>query len=233
MQARLYVALTTELGDGLLPLAEELAGVDGVGVKVGLELYLSRGREAVRRLVSLGLPVFLDLKFCDIPHTVAGAVRAVAPLRPEMVNVHATGGRSMMRAAVEAAEGRFSVIAVTVLTSLDGSDLGAMSIDASPGRLALSLAEAAAEEGMDGVVCSPREAAAVRSACGDGFRIVTPGIRPEGWERGDQKRVATPREAVSAGATSLVVGRPVTRSDSPADAARAILEQMSGASGNG
>ena len=101
-------------------------------------------------------------------------------------------------------------------------------MEASPRDLARRLAEAAAEEGLDGVVCSPREAAAVRSACGEGFQIVTPGVRPEGWQRGDQKRVATPREAAAAGATALVVGRPVTRSDSPADAARAILEEMTG-----
>ncbi len=229
MPTRLYVALTTELGDGLLPLAEELAGIDGAGVKVGLELYLRRGPRMVRRLVSLGLPVFLDLKFCDIPHTVAGAVRAVAPLEPDVVNVHATGGREMMKAAAEAADGRFRVIAVTVLTSLDGSDLAGMSIGMPPGDLAARLAESAAEAGLDGVVCSPREASAVRRACGDDFLIITPGVRPAGAARHDQKRVATPAEAIRAGASALVVGRPVTRADSPADAAGAILKEAVGA----
>jgi orotidine-5'-phosphate decarboxylase len=229
MTARLYVALTTELGDGLLPLAEELSGIEGVGVKVGLELYLRRGPQTVRRLASLGLPVFLDLKFCDIPHTVAGAVRAVAPLQPRLTNVHATGGREMMRAAAEAAGGRFRVVAVTVLTSLDGRDLEGMSVGLSPGDLVVRLAESAAAAGLDGVVCSPREAAAVRAACGDDFLVVTPGVRPAGSRREDQKRVATPAEAVRAGASALVVGRPVTRASEPADAARRILEEAAGA----
>ena len=228
MPTRLYVALTTELGDGLLPLAEELAGIEGAGVKVGLELYLSRGPEMVRRLASLGLPVFLDLKFCDIPHTVAGAVRAVAEMEPAVVNVHATGGREMMQAAAEAADGRFSVIAVTVLTSLDRHDLGAMAIDLPAEDLVVRLAESASAAGLDGVVCSPREAAAVRRACGDDFLVITPGVRPAGHRRDDQKRVATPAEAMAAGASALVVGRPVTRADSPAEAARAILQEAAG-----
>ena len=229
MTTRLYVALTTELGDGLLPLAEELAGIEGAGVKVGLELYLSRGPEMVRRLASLGLPVFLDLKFCDIPHTVAGAVRAVADMEPAVVNVHATGGRDMMRAAAEAADGSFSVIAVTVLTSQDQHDLSAMAIGLPAEDLVVRLAESASAAGLDGVVCSPREAAAVRRACGDDFLVITPGVRPAGYRPDDQKRVATPAEAMAAGASALVVGRPVTRADSPAEAARAILQEAAGA----
>ena len=231
MQTRLYVALTTELGDGLLPLAEELSTIKGAGVKVGLELYLSRGPEMVRRLVSLGLPVFLDLKFCDIPYTVAGAIRAVAPLCPAVVNVHATGGRKMMQSAAEAAEGRFSVIAVTVLTSLDREDLRAMSFSKAPEGLAADLAASAAKAGLNGVVCSPWEAAEIRATCGEDFLIITPGVRPAGAERGDQKRVATPAQAIEAGASALVVGRPVTRAESPARAAGAILEEIFGALG--
>jgi orotidine-5'-phosphate decarboxylase len=178
--------------------------------------------------------LFLDLKYHDIPNTVAGAVRAATKLQPMILNIHAGGGPAMMRAALEAADGesvrlgipRPKVIAVTVLTSMDDGDLGAVGQQGPAADQVVRLARLTRDCGLDGVVCSPREIAAIRDACGPDFTLVVPGIRPAGAAAGDQKRVMTPREAVDAGADWLVIGRPITAAPDPAAAARDILREL-------
>ena len=224
----LYIALTSRDITGESSLLEELKDLP-VGMKVGLELFVREGPELLERIREYEYPVFLDLKFHDIPFTVAGAVRSACTFAPELLNVHATGGREMMLAAAEAAAefgGRTRVIAVTVLTSLSGKDLSSMGIGAGPGELVERLALSAQEAGLDGVVCSPMEAGAVRNSTGPEFLIVTPGIRPAGGSADDQKRISTPAQAVAMGADSLVVGRPVTAAHSPREAAMAILREI-------
>lgn len=229
IETRLYIALTSECGADAEEMLRPLAGLP-VGAKVGLELFVKEGPGIVERIRNLGFPVFLDLKFHDIPYTVAGAVRAACELEPELVNVHAFGGRAMMEAAAGAASGGTRVIAVTLLTSLDADDLLLFGSGHTPMQSVESLAEAAKRSGLHGVVCSPLEAAAVRRSAGEGFMIVTPGVRPAGSPKGDQKRFMTPFQAVSAGATALVVGRPVTDAVNPAAAAEDILHEMDRAS---
>jgi orotidine-5'-phosphate decarboxylase len=180
-------------------------------------------------MTALGLPVFADVKFHDIPNTVAGAVRAVAGLGVSILNVHAAGGAAMMRAALEAARGvdpRIRVIAVTVLTSLDDSDLAATGQTPPAAEQVVRLAKLAQGCGLDGVVCSAHEIAAIRKACGSGFALVVPGIRPAGSALGDQRRVMTPAEAHKAGADILVIGRPITAAPDPAAAARDIIQRL-------
>jgi len=198
-------------------------------VKVGLEFYGANGPEGVRAVVATGIPVFLDLKLHDIPNTVAGAMKALAPLGAAIVNVHASGGAAMMCAAADAArktERRAKLIAVTVLTSLEDRDLPDVGLSGTALAQAVRLAILAKASGLDGVVCSPHEIAAVRAACGPGFLIVTPGVRPAGGDLGDQKRVMTPLEAVQAGADILVIGRPITAAPDPVEAARRIAAEL-------
>ena len=187
-------------------------------LKVGKELFTRLGPAFVERLQRLGFEIFLDLKFHDIPNTVAAACAAAADLGVWMVNVHVSGGRTMM----EAARARLSqyerpplLIGVTVLTSLDRADLAAIGCPGEPHERVLALATLAHEAGLDGIVCSPLEAAPVRSALGKDFRLVTPGVRPAGTASGDQKRVMTPDEALAAGADYLVIGRPITQAPDP------------------
>lgn len=207
-------------------LARAVAGGAG-GIKLGKEFFTAHGPQGVRRVqAAAGLPLFLDLKWHDIPNTVAGAVRAALPLAPFMLNVHASGGPAMLKAAGEAARGETLVIAVTVLTSLDESDLDAVGLRGPAAARAVALARLAQDCGLDGVVCSAHEIAAIRAACGPAFRLVVPGVRPAGAETGDQKRVMTPRDARRAGADYLVVGRPITGAADPAAAARAIVESL-------
>ena len=199
------------------------------GLKVGLEFVSANGPDGVRAMVKTGAPVFLDVKLHDIPNTVAGAMKALAPLGAAIVNVHASGGLAMMKAAAEAAatvSPRPKVIAVTVLTSLEAADLAGMGIAGSPLDQVARLAKLAKAAGIDGVVCSPQEIAAVRAACGRDFLIVTPGVRPAGGALGDQKRVMTPEEAIKAGADLLVIGRPITGASDPAAAARQIAADL-------
>jgi len=198
-------------------------------VKLGLEFYGANGPDGVRGIASAGAPVFLDLKLHDIPNTVAGAMKALAPIGAAILNVHASGGVAMMRAAAEAAgtaERRAKIIAVTVLTSLEDRDLPQIGVSGTALDQAVRLAILAKESGLDGVVCSPLEIAAVRAACGPGFLIVTPGVRPAGGELGDQKRVMTPKQAVEAGADILVIGRPITGAADPVHAARQIAADL-------
>ena len=202
--------------------------------KIGLELFAAAGPDVVRAVKGLGKKVFLDLKFHDIPRTVGRAVRSAATLGADLLTIHASGGIAMVRAAADAAaESGVSapkILAVTVLTSLDAADLKSIGISGrTPEEQVRAAACLAVAGGADGIVCSPREAGALSQALRRGTLLVTPGVRPAGADTGDQKRVATPADAVRAGATHLVVGRPVLAAPDPAAAARAILDEMSGA----
>ena len=224
-----FVALDTADLDQAVAWADAVRPCVG-GVKLGLEFFNSNGPDGVRQIVDLGLPVFLDLKFHDIPNTVAGAVRAVAGLGVAIVNVHASGGAAMLAAATAAAaehgDNRPLVIAVTVLTSLDGDDLAGVGQMGPPASQVERLARLAQSCGLDGVVCSPAEIAVLRLACDTGFNLIVPGIRPAWASSGDQKRIMTPRQARDLGADILVIGRPITGSDDPAAAAARIAEEL-------
>jgi orotidine-5'-phosphate decarboxylase len=195
--------------------------------KVGKELFTAEGPALVREIVGQGEKVFLDLKFHDIPNTVAGAVAAAARLDVSLMNVHAAGGAAMMEAAARAAKGSGArLLAVTVLTSLDAAALQAVGYTDSPDRLVLRMARLAREAGLDGVVAAPTEVAMLRKELGAQFILVTPGIRPPGSSADDQARIAGPREAVRAGADYIVVGRPITQAPDPAAAARNLLKML-------
>lgn len=197
--------------------------------KVGKQLFTAEGPQVVRDLISSGRKVFLDLKYHDIPNTVAAAVREAAKLNVSMVTVHASGGGRMVRAAVEAAQAnpQLMVLAVTVLTSLDDNDLEKMGVRGRVVDQVMRLAALALANGCQGVVASAKEASELRSELGSKFAIVTPGVRPAGTGQGDQVRVVTPTEAIAAGATHIVVGRPITDAADPAAEARAIVGQIS------
>jgi orotidine-5'-phosphate decarboxylase len=195
-------------------------------VKIGLELYLRYGPEVVASIRGAsGVQIFLDLKLHDIPATVASAVRTVARLRPQLITVHAAGGPAMIRAAVEAAPGT-PIAAVTALTSLTGEDLDRIGVPGGTADWVLRLAALAVEAGASGLVCSPREVAAVRDEVGPGITLITPGVRPTGTDTHDQARVATPEEALSAGADLLVIGRAITGAPDPGAAAAAIAASL-------
>ena len=232
---RVLVALDVQSREDALTLADALRGIVG-GYKIGSRLFTAAGPEIVRTLVAKGDRVFLDLKWHDIPNTVATAVEAAAALGVWMVNVHAVGGIAMMRAAREAADSAAAktgrpaplVIAVTVLTSMNQAALRETGIVIDLMDQVLRLAELSKEAGLDGVVASPKETAAIRSRCGRDFTIVTPGIRGGGAAetKNDQERILTPAEAVAAGASYLVVGRPIIAATGPKAAAIAIVESM-------
>jgi orotidine-5'-phosphate decarboxylase len=227
---RLLIALDYPRPEPALAMADALRGVVG-GFKIGHQLFTAAGPDLVRTLANQGDRVFLDLKYHDIPNTVAGAVTAAAALGVWMVNVHASGGRAMLEAARQAAgqaAERPLVVAVTVLTSLDENDLRAVGVADSPRVQVTRLARLARGVGLDGVVASPLEAADVRQACGPGFLIVTPGIRGGGAEAApdDQQRTLSPAGAIQAGSSYLVVGRPVTAAPDPRIAARRIVDEM-------
>ena len=195
-------------------------------VKIGLELYLRYGPEVVASIRGAsGVQIFLDLKLHDIPATVASAARAVARLRPQLLTVHAAGGPAMIRAAVEAGAGT-PIAAVTALTSLSGEDLSRIGVPGSTADWVLRLAALAVEAGASGLVCSPREVAAVRAEVGPEITLITPGVRPAGADTHDQARVATPEEALSAGADLLVIGRAITGAPDPGAAAAAIAASL-------
>jgi orotidine-5'-phosphate decarboxylase len=229
MQNPIFAAIDTQEPGRAADLAASLTGVVG-GVKLGLEFFSANGPGGVRKITETGVPLFLDLKFHDIPNTVAGAVRAAVSLQPAILNVHAGGGATMMKAAAKAAAesadalgvAKPMLIAVTVLTSLDNSDLHAVGQLGPPTEQVVRLAKLTEDCGLDGVVCSPREIEAIRGTCGADFKLIVPGIRPEGSNAGDQKRTMTPSDAMSAGANYLVIGRPITTAENPAEAARVI-----------
>lgn len=226
--ARIIVALDYDRPAAALELAGRL-DPGACRLKIGKELFTRAGPALVEQLIGRGFDVFLDLKFHDIPNTVARACAAAAELGVWMLNVHAQGGRRMMEAARDALEAsgpRPRLIAVTVLTSLSDADLREIGYNDTAAAVAKRLAALAAEAGLDGVVCSAREGPALRQACGDDFLLVTPGIRPAGIEGGDQRRVTTPADAVRNGADFLVVGRPITAAADPLAALRAIQEEI-------
>ena len=236
----LYCALDARDRSTVERLARLLAPAVG-GLKLGLEYFCAHGPEGIGAVRATGRPLFLDLKLHDIPNTVAGAVRSVVALQPHYLTVHGTGGVAMMRAAREAAGEEAArqdvappnLLGVTVLTSLDNDALARQGIAASPRDQVLHLAALAHEAGLAGVIASPHEVATLRMEHGTDFDIVVPGIRPAGGAgsgRDDQARVATPADAARAGATALVVGRPITQAPDPLAAARAIAEEIAGAS---
>ena len=216
----IYVAIDMPDLDRAKAIAERVRRHVG-GIKLGLEFFCANGRQGVRDMAELGLPIFLDLKLHDIPNTVGKAIQALRPLEPAILTVHAGGGRAMMEDAKAAAPSGTKVVGVTVLTSLDGEDLRAAGLDGDPHAQVERLTAVAREAGLDGVVCSGNEVAAVRRMWPDGFFVV-PGVRPADGASGDQKRVVTPRAALDAGASVLVIGRPITQAEDPDLAARAI-----------
>jgi orotidine-5'-phosphate decarboxylase len=231
MESPVLVALDYASEAPALALADRLSP-ELCRLKVGKELFTRCGPQLVEKLQNKGFEIFLDLKFHDIPNTVAGAVRAAAELGVWMVNVHAGGGRRMMEAAVDAVAGsdhKPLLIAVTVLTSLSEQDLLELGYTQSPADRVLQLAALAASSGMDGVVCSAQEAPALRAAQGQDFCLVTPGIRLAGDDAGDQRRVLTPADAIAAGSSYLVIGRSITGADDPLAALQRVDRELQGA----
>jgi len=228
---RIYVPLDTPDVERAVGLAQQLRGHVG-GMKVGKELFMAGGPAAMERIAAQGMPIFLDLKWHDIPNTVASAVRAALPLKPAFVNIHASGGSAMIRAAAEAAKDggadRPSLLAVTVLTSLAEDDLADIGVGGGVEDQVVRLAKLAQANDADGVVCSAREIGALRAACGPDFELMVPGIRPAWSSTDDQKRIMTPADAVAAGADYLVIGRPITGAEDPVAAARRIGDELAG-----
>ncbi|HQS97259.1 MAG: orotidine 5'-phosphate decarboxylase [Novosphingobium sp. 17-62-19] len=220
MSNPIYLALDLPRLDAAIALAQKVKSHVG-GLKLGLEFFCAHGHHGVHEMAKVGLPIFLDLKLHDIPNTVAGAMQSIHVLEPAIVTVHASGGRAMMEDAKAAAGEHCKVVAVTVLTSLDDADMGAMGIGGSAYDQALRLADLAQEAGLDGIVCSGHEVGAIHKRWKNGYFVV-PGLRPADGKLGDQKRSVTPRAARDAGASVLVIGRPITRAEDPVAAARAI-----------
>jgi orotidine-5'-phosphate decarboxylase len=216
-----------------LEQAKKLNGLIG-GIKLGLEFFLANGPQALDNMSKAGHPIFLDLKLHDIPNTVAGAVRSLAPLGVDILTIHTQGGPNMMSAAVDSAHDEAAklgltppkIIGVTILTSLDVDDLSKMGVYQSVEDQVLNLATLAKASGLDGIVCSPLEIASIRAELGDEFMLVVPGIRLAGSKAGDQKRVLSPSEAVAAGADILVIGRPITQAENIEAAALAIKDSL-------
>ncbi len=220
MSNPIYLALDVPRLDAAEALARKVKDHIG-GLKLGMEFFYAHGHHGVHEIAKIGLPIFLDLKLHDIPNTVASAMQAIHVLEPAIVTIHAAGGRAMMEDAKAAAGERCKVVAVTVLTSLDDGDLSAVGVPSNAHDQAMRLADLAHSAGLDGIVCSGQEVGAVHRQWKDGFFVV-PGLRlPEG-KVGDQKRTVTPRAARDAGASVLVIGRPISRADDPVAAARAI-----------
>jgi len=226
MKDRIIVALDTDSPDEALEVVSSLRGEVGL-YKVGMELFPRSGPDIVGRIRGAGADVFLDLKFHDIPNTVAGAVKSAVALGVRFATVHASGGKAMLAAAARAAEGtRTTLLAVTVLTSLDSGDLAEIGFSGTPAESVLRLAGLASAEGIGGIVCSAQEVSAVRERVGNSVVLVTPGVRLPEDAAGDQKRVVTPEEAVRRGADYLVVGRPITKAQDPVAAARRFAAAM-------
>lgn len=224
MKGPICVAIDTVDPDHAKALAIRVRNHVGA-IKLGLEYFSANGPAGVRDMAEVGLPIFLDLKLHDIPNTVAKAIHALRPLDPFILTVHAAGGRAMMEDAKAAAPAGTKVVGVTVLTSLDGTDLASIGAGSDTHKQVARLTALAREAGLDGLVCSGAEVAAARKLWPDGF-IVVPGVRPADAAAGDQKRVVTPRQAMDAGASILVIGRPITRAEDPDAAARAIAATL-------
>jgi orotidine-5'-phosphate decarboxylase len=232
---RILCALDTIDIEQACALAEALGPHVG-GVKLGLEFFGANGPQGFKEVSKAHQNIFLDLKLHDIPNTVVKAVHSLMPLRPRIMTIHTAGGSAMMAAAANAAtqaaadEGcdRPIIVGVTILTSLDDTDLDAVGYQNKVSNQVLRMALLAKESGLDGVVCSPLEIKLIKDACGADFKLVVPGIRPSGSAKGDQKRIMTPKEAVDLGADFLVIGRPITQADDPAAAAQAIADEING-----
>lgn len=236
-EARDRIIVAIDCGrEEALELAGALSGHAG-WLKVGMTLYYAEGPAIVREFKERGFKVFLDLKFHDIPHQVRGAARSAALAGADLLSVHGSGGAAMLAAAREGAElaaeatgaPRARLVAITVLTSMDQAALEQVGVDALVAEQAARLASLARGNGIDGIVCSPQEAAAMRELLGEDALIVTPGVRPAGAEIGDQSRVATPASAIAAGASHLVIGRPITSASDPVAAYEAIVRELTGA----
>ena len=225
MQARdrLIVAADLSSRDDILALADEMSGVAGV-MKIGLQAFVANGPALVREVAGRGVKVFLDLKLHDIPNTVEHAVREAEKLGAAMLTVHTAGGSAMLHAAHS---DQLLILGVTVLTSLDETGLREIGFAADVNATVTRLARLAQSSGLRGVVASPLEIRAIRDACGESMTIVVPGVRPEGADRGDQRRTMTPREAIDAGADYIVVGRPITEKKNRREAAVQIIEALS------
>ncbi|MAY05708.1 MAG: orotidine-5'-phosphate decarboxylase [Verrucomicrobiales bacterium] len=233
MKNPIIVALDVPEASAALTLAEEVASAVGA-FKIGKELFVSAGPDIVKRVRDTGAAVFLDLKFHDIPNTVAKAVASATQLDVQMLTVHTCGGSTMLERALEAADETAEqtgneaplILGVTVLTSMDESDLNEVSVNKTPENQVIHLAQMATGAGLKGLVCSPKEIAPLRKVLPAEVKLVTPGIRPAGSETGDQKRVMSPADAVQAGADWLVIGRPIYAADHPREAAEAILDSL-------
>jgi len=225
MRERLIVALDVSTAAEAQKLVQRVGDAAGI-YKVGLQLFTAEGPALIRELVRSGKRIFLDLKLHDIPNTVAHAVKSAAELGVHMLTVHASGGAAMLRAATEAAADRVNILGVTVLTSLNDEDMQEIGISGRVADQVLRMASLAQSAGCWGIVTSPREALMVRKSMGEGFAIVTPGVRPAGVETHDQQRIATPSQAIENGASHIVVGRPITHAADPAKAAQAIIAEM-------
>ncbi len=230
---RILCALDTTNPHEAYGLASKLRRHVG-GIKLGLEFFGANGPNGFNHVAKSGMPIFLDLKLHDIPNTVAKAIHALMPLHPLIMTIHTSGGRAMMEAAAEAATfaaqrvgcNRPIIVGVTILTSMDEEDLKAVGLSTPVEAQVVRMAKLAKESGIDGVVCSPFEIAAIRRACGPDFKLVAPGIRPTGSASGDQKRVMTPAEAIAEGADYIVIGRPITQAGNPVGAAQIIAEEL-------
>jgi orotidine-5'-phosphate decarboxylase len=222
----IYCAIDVDSVEAALHLARAIGPYVG-GLKCGLEFFNAVGSSGIARLMDTsGLPLFLDLKLHDIPNTVAGGVRAIAKLKPALLTVHTQGGQAMMRAARDAAPPETKVVGVTMLTSLNAEDLRSIGVPDAPQEAVSRLARLAHTSGLDGIVCSPLEVAQAAMHW-PGGTFVVPGIRPAGSDAGDQKRTMTPHQALDAGASVLVIGRPITAANDPATAAAAIAASLS------
>lgn len=232
---RILCALDTVNVAEASSLAKTLAPYTG-GIKLGLEFFGANGPQGFNEVAKANENVFLDLKLHDIPSTVAKAIHSLMPLRPNIMTIHTAGGPAMMKAAADAATDaaknvgckRPIIVGVTILTSLDENDLEKVGYQNNVADQVVRLAMLAKESGLDGVVCSPHEISLLKSACGKDFKLVVPGIRPEGSPKGDQKRVMTPHQAVSLGADYLVIGRPITQADDPVLSAKSIADEIEG-----
>lgn len=224
----IFCAIDTPDLDKALALIPQLSEA-GVGIKLGMEFFNANGPQGIKAVQEQcgNPPIFLDLKYHDIPNTVAGAIRAASALGVAYLNIHAAGGLEMMRAAKDACAPGTKLLAVTVLTSLDDQNLESVGQKGPAAEQVKRLALLTQEAGLDGIVCSAKEIELVREACGPDFVLMVPGIRPAGADIGDQKRIMTPPDAMKAGATHLVIGRPITQADNPAQAAKDILSSLS------
>lgn len=228
MEPKIFCAIDTDDLGRAKGLASLLAPL-GIGLKLGLEFFNANGPQgalAIRNANS-DIPLFMDLKCHDIPNTVAKAIKAIShAIEPAYLNVHAGGGREMMEKAKEACHPSTKLLGVTVLTSMNESDLHGIGVHNSPAEQVQRLAKLTKDSGLDGIVCSSHEIETMRTAHGNNFVLMVPGIRPAGADHGDQKRVMSPKQALEIGATHLVIGRPITQSPEPANAANAILEDI-------